>query len=214
MKIQKPRIPLELVVSEDLKDVAGEKLEAGYDVRNYHFKSGTLECITSPFAEFYNCVFEKCTFKKCDISGFVFEDVIFRGCDLSNISFIESRFSGIEFINCNLTGTIMSGSHFCDITFSECSMRYSNFSNSDITRVLLQKSNLSNSYLWEVKQKNLCFSECNLTCAEFAGTLLKDVDFTTCNIDGILIRGPELKGMIVTDYQAVALSKLLGLIVR
>jgi uncharacterized protein YjbI with pentapeptide repeats len=214
MKIQKPRIPLELVVSENLSEIAGEKLEAGYDVSNYHFKSGTLECITSPFAEFYHCIFEKCTFKNCDIAGYVFEDVIFRDCDLSNISFIESRFSGVEFINCNLTGTIMSGSNFCDITFSECSMRYSNFSNSDLTRVLLQKSNLSNSYLWEVKQKEFYLSECNLTCAEFAGTILKGVDFTTCNIDGILISVPGLKGMIVTDYQAVALSKLLGLIVR
>jgi hypothetical protein len=40
--------------------------------------------------------------------------------------------------------------------------------------------------------------------------LLKGIDFTTCEIDGILIRGTELKGMIVTDYQAVELSKILG----
>ena len=47
---------------------------------------------------------------------------------------------------------------------------------------------------------------------EFFKTPLKDLDFTTCILEGISVstEGNELKGALVNVYQAAELAKLLG----
>ena len=45
-------------------------------------------------------------------------------------------------------------------------------------------------------------------------TNLKGIDFSTSNIDGIIIDKEDLKGLIVNQFQAVELSKLLGIVVK
>ena len=40
------------------------------------------------------------------------------------------------------------------------------------------------------------------------------IDFTRSHIDGMIVSGGELKGAIVSAYQASELAKLLGLIVK
>lgn len=45
-------------------------------------------------------------------------------------------------------------------------------------------------------------------------TNLKGIDFSTCNIDGIVVDREDLKGVIVNQFQAVELSKLLGIIIK
>ena len=45
-------------------------------------------------------------------------------------------------------------------------------------------------------------------------TNLKDIDFTTCDITGLVVMPQDLNGAIVDEYQAVELSKLLGIVVK
>ena len=45
-------------------------------------------------------------------------------------------------------------------------------------------------------------------------TNLKNIDFRTCNIEGITVNKDDLNGLIVNDFQAIELSKLLGIIVK
>ena len=45
-------------------------------------------------------------------------------------------------------------------------------------------------------------------------TNLRGIDVSTCNIDGIVVDKEDLKGIIVNQFQAVELSKLLGIIVK
>ena len=58
------------------------------------------------------------------------------------------------------------------------------------------------------------FIDTNLYKAQLFRTNLKDIDFRTCNIEGIIVGQEDLKGMIVNDFQAVELSKLLGIIIK
>ena len=45
-------------------------------------------------------------------------------------------------------------------------------------------------------------------------TNLQGIDFSTCDITGIVVLPQDLRGMIVDEYQAMELSKLLGIIVK
>ena len=51
--------------------------------------------------------------------------------------------------------------------------------------------------------KNTKFNECDLYKAQMFRTNLKDIDFSTCNIDGIVVEREDLKGIIVNQFQAV-----------
>ena len=45
-------------------------------------------------------------------------------------------------------------------------------------------------------------------------TNLKNIDFRTCNIGGIIVGLEDIKGMIVNNMQAIQLSKLLGIVIK
>ena len=58
------------------------------------------------------------------------------------------------------------------------------------------------------------FCSCSLTGAEFFRTPLAGIDLTTDDIGGIAVAGPELRGAVVTAYQASELARLLGVVIR
>ena len=43
---------------------------------------------------------------------------------------------------------------------------------------------------------------------------MSGVDLTQCRLEGIRIAGGELKGAVVTPYQAAELALLLGVVIR
>ena len=65
----------------------------------------------------------------------------------------------------------------------------------------------------EIKVKDFEFNDVSLINSEIFKTDLQDMDFRSTNIEGIKIDLYSLKGIHVDMYQAVELSKLLGIIV-
>lgn len=65
----------------------------------------------------------------------------------------------------------------------------------------------------EIKVKDFEFNDVSLINSEIFKTDLQDMDFRSTNIEGIKIDLYSLKGIHVDVYQAVELSKLLGIIV-
>ena len=72
--------------------------------------------------------------------------------------------------------------------------------------------NLQDFNLTESKV-DINFEKCDLTRSYFYKTSLKGVDFSTCNINDIIIPSELLKGIKVNALQAAELAKLLGLII-
>ena len=56
--------------------------------------------------------------------------------------------------------------------------------------------------------------EAELIGVNFSHTSLSGVDLTQCRLEGIRIAGGELKGAVVTPYQAAELALLLGVVIR
>ena len=73
---------------------------------------------------------------------------------------------------------------------------------------------MKNSYFQETKIKNLSFEKANLEQTQFFKTSLKEVDLSTCQIEGIAILPEDIKGAIVDQLQAMDLMYLLGVKVK
>ena len=94
-------------------------------------------------------------------------------------------------------------------------MRYSNFSESNLNEVNFYDCDMSESNFIGMKKINkVNFDNCKLIKADFLETKLDKIDFRTCDITGIKVKLEYLKGLIVTSYQAVSLSTILGLIIK
>ncbi len=91
---------------------------------------------------------------------------------------------------------------------------YANFSNSNLKKTKIEGTNLSNSNMSETKLKNIILNENNLRQAQLFKTNLNKIDFRTCDIEGITVDIGDLKGMIVNEFQAINLAKLLGIVIK
>ena len=78
----------------------------------------------------------------------------------------------------------------------------------------MESTNLQSTSMNEVTWKNIAFSECNLNKSELVRTKLKGIDFSTCELNGITVNISDLNGAIVNEFQALELSKLLGLKIK
>ena len=58
------------------------------------------------------------------------------------------------------------------------------------------------------------FDRCRLLDCNLCGTVLSGIDFTTCDIGGWLLGGGELRGAVVTPFQAAELARLLGVVIK
>ena len=78
----------------------------------------------------------------------------------------------------------------------------------------MENTNLQSSSMNEVTWKNISFSECDFNKSELVRTKLKGIDFSTCEFNGITVNISDLNGAIVNEFQALELSKLLGLKIK
>ena len=79
-----------------------------------------------------------------------------------------------------------------------------------------EQSNLQECILSSCKLKQCQWEACDLSRVDFFRTSLKNLDFSTCQIEGLLLSDNynELQGLTVNSLQALELSKLLGLRVK
>ncbi len=110
---------------------------------------------------------------------------------------------------------ILAKSSISNTEFTECNLKYVNFTSSKLNNCEVKESDLSDAFC------NL-FSEADeagsITVYQYGifKTPLKDLDFTTCILEGISVstEGNELKGALVNVYQAAELAKLLGIVIK
>ena len=66
----------------------------------------------------------------------------------------------------------------------------------------------------ECNLKETAFENCKLVLSNLFKTNLNKIDFRDNNINGITVRIEDLKGAIVSEYQALELSRLIGIIIK
>ena len=70
---------------------------------------------------------------------------------------------------------------------------------------------MKNNSFNECQYKKVSYEECQLAESEFINTSLATLDFSSCDIQQIIVPVENLRGLTVSNEQAVALASLLGL---
>ena len=92
--------------------------------------------------------------------------------------------------------------------------KYINVSDSKCENLLIKDTNLTNGVFRNLKIKNWNLIDSDFTSSEFFKTKLSGVDFSECIIVGISVDFDSIKGMIVNEEEALALSTLLGIKIK
>ena len=139
---------------------------------------------------------------------------IFDNCDFSNCLFTESSFIRVEIKNSKFVGCNFIEARVYHFSSRETIFKYANFSNTSLEEMIFEDSDLSNSSFEESKLKHIYFEKSNLTQALLYRTKLNGIDLSTCEIQGIVTSIEDIKGLTVNNFQAIELSKLLGLTIK
>lgn len=168
--------------------------------------------------DFYKVEILGCKLDGCRLSGRLdrcyIRDTVFDSCDLSNIDLSGSILRRVAFLNCKLVGAKLAEARLDQVLFAGCPAKYANFTLAACKGVGFENCDLEGASLQELKQEGLYFKDCSLIAASLFRTPLKGLDFTTDQIAGFQVAAEDLKGALVTPYQACELAGLLGLIVK
>ena len=163
---------------------------------------------------FEGCAFEGLRFRGGALTGCFFTDVVFHKCDLSNIDFSNSVFHKARFSDCKMVGTSFLEGTLMDTGFYRDKCSCAQLLSARLKRVELVESDFSGAVMQEMKHTYLRLDGCRFIGAELFRTPLAGVDFTTSDIDGIIVSIPDLRGAKVTALQACELARLMGLIIE
>ncbi len=168
--------------------------------------------------DFYKTEVRCCRLQGCRLSGRLdrcyFRDAVFDTCDLSNADFSGCTFRRVVFQNCKMLGVKLPEARLEQVRFAGCHLRFANLSLCVLKSVGFEGCNLDGAVLQEMRLEGAFWKDCQLTGASLFRTPLDGQDLTSDEITGIQVSLPELKGAVVTPFQACELAGLLGLIVK
>lgn len=216
VKIKKSKLTPCLAVCRDARSELLESMEKEEDLSDLHLQQQNVEDERFDNLYFENVFFDHCTFSKTVMERCSFRNVVFDSCAFPNCDFSHSWFSQCEFKSSQLVGANFSECKFIDFTIEKSALRYANFTKAQFDKCAIVDSDLSDTFFAGCKLKSFETKESQYIRTEFFQTSLKGVDFSACDLEGICVSeyAEELKGVIVNVYQAVELSKLLGLQIK
>ena len=204
-----PKLP-ENMRDEMLEEAVNVALDENTDVEGCRFYGEEMPDTAGKTLEFSGCLFEKCVIRPSS-GRLVFVDCVLDTCDLSGADFIKCTFQRIAFRHCRMTGARFSETPLMNVSFSECQMNLASFADVKAQHVLMENCVLKESSFFRFKWMDWVLRSCQMQQAEMQETPLKNLDVTSCRVDGLLVALNALRGMKVTPEQAVQLSVLLGL---
>ncbi|PWL87201.1 MAG: hypothetical protein DBY17_06260 [Oscillospiraceae bacterium] len=186
-------------------------------VEAFSFTGGGAPGAQLAKSEWRGCALKGVCLRGADLRGAYFRDVSFLNCDFADAALIGTTLHRCAFEGCRLTGANFSAGALADVRFFGCVAQSAVFSECGMKAVLFEQTDLSGAAFCDIglrRRAAFAFKECSLAGAQFLHTPLAGHSFATCNIEGISLEGPELRGARVTALQACELAKLLGVIVE
>lgn len=214
MKIHCPELPQNL---KEETEWAG--LEAWAREEEADISGCRLTGITEPGADLSRLTFrgvrwERCRLNEAEAERAAFIDAEFVGCDLSGANFDAAFFQRCRFTDCKGVGALLPGARLQHVTWDGGDWRYAVLDTAQGKGIRLTRCDFSGSSLSEMRVTGWELEEAELIGVNFSHTFLSGVDLTQCRLEGIRIAGGELKGAVVTPYQAAELALLLGVVIR
>ena len=207
MKISSPKI--KSCIEGDLLD----SIKYG-DFNNKLYSNNIDGSVVVSDVTFDSCIFEDIDFNNIKLDNVDLVDVIFRNCDLSNQIFDNKLLCRVIFDNCKILGTSFVSSSFKDVLFDRCNGRYVNLFGSKICNVRMIDSDFGYGIFTESSIKNMELCRNVFMKSEFIKTNLNGIDFSDCDIEGIVFDIDSLKGIEISALQASDIVMLFGVCIK
>lgn len=214
MKITKPIMEKQLKEENNIGNIIEIKRIEDEEIKNTIFRNCEEMKLLGVKTEWKGCKFENCKCPDSRWEGSYFTDTIFENCDFSNASFTDSNFTRVTFINCKLVGCDFLNTFLYNVTIHESNCKYINLDYAIFKEVEIKNANLEYCSIKESKIKGSEFDNCILRGSQLFKTKLDKIDFSSCDIEGIIVTIEDLKGIIVNEFQAIELAKLLGITIK
>lgn len=156
-------------------------------------------------------IFENVNFGEVRWPRGEFIDVQFVNCDLSNADFSRSVFHRTEFYNSKLVGTNFAEAGIRHTLFKDCVLNYATFGFSLCHTARFESSSLRYADFYEAELKQAEFAGCDMNEANFTETGLSGVDLSSNSFENIQVTVEKLAGCKVSEQQALAFARQLGL---
>ena len=92
-------------------------------------------------------------------------------------------------------------------------MDYSSFDKEKVQHVLINRCTMKESIFVDCRWQNLDLMDCDVDGSEWSRTSLKGLNLRKCRFSSLRVDPAALRGLKVTSLQAMALSRLLGLVI-
>ena len=89
--------------------------------------------------------------------------------------------------------------------------KYLNIVDTKTKELTIKESDFTESSFFNVELPKIILENNNFKSSEFMQTKLSGIDFSTCNIEGIKRDEKGIKGIMVNQFQAIDLARLLGI---
>ena len=130
--------------------------------------------------------FEKCTFRKLDLSGasFVksnFTNCHFDECNLSKVNVGNTKFDEVTFVKCRLVQVDFGhcNAFGFSVGFQGCDLDFAVFLNRNMKKTRFRTCSLKEAHFLKCDLTGAAFIECDLELAKFGENNLTQADFTS-----------------------------------
>lgn len=160
---------------------------------------------------FDNCVFEECTFLG-NMERCTFYNCRFHKCEFSNIKIVSASIHSVLFEQCHMIGLDFVENFIKYTELKENNIRYGMFSSTKLINTSMKENNMQNGTFASMEFKDIEFINNDFSGIEIVDTPMMGINIASNKIDGIKIQPELVRGMIVTEVQAIELISILGVI--
>lgn len=150
------------------------------------FHKQTFDQTTEPPDEWSLHEFEKCTFRKIDLSGasFVKSNFInchFDECNLSKVNVGFTKFDEVAFVKCRLAHVDFGhcNAFGFSVSFQACNLDFTVFLNRNLKKIRFDTCSMKEAHFLRCDMTGAVFVECDLELAKFGENNLSQADFTS-----------------------------------
>ncbi len=150
------------------------------------FYNQTFDHTTELLDEWSGHEFEKCTFRKLDLSGTSFAksnfiNCQFEECNLSKVNVGYTKFDEVAFVKCRLAHV---GFGHCNafgfsVSFQASNLDFTVFLNRNLKKTRFDTCSMKEAHFLKCDMTGAVFIECDLELAKFGENNLSQADFTS-----------------------------------
>jgi uncharacterized protein YjbI with pentapeptide repeats len=141
-------------------------------------------------------------------------DVRLDACDLAEADWEKPLLSRVEMLGCRMVGWRASEGDLRNVSIKGCNAIGAQFWSTSFKHVRFESCILRDADFQRADLSGVVFEKCDLSNAKLSDAKLVGADLRGSKIEGVRLGVKELQGAIVDMEQAIAIARLLGVVVK